>query len=258
MVMILCFPLMLFAGQKENVLSYDFTLAEGMPGRVVMDIAQQKIVVEIDGGKNVLAQFTEESEDELRDFKTFLPSLHNIVFADYNFDGYTDIAILMEIGNSGVNEFRDYYFYDPVTQKYVLQIAKACNLEIVSKKSRMLEASMKSGLSYDKEIYMINKRGEAFLALRAVGKWPENEEGDMVFTYVSNVKVKVNRAYFYAKPGMKRSKVYVVKGDSVNVLDLMMHKGKMWVKVAYKGKSKTYSGWVKFTDLVFEKLKEER
>ena len=244
-----------------DIKSYDFNLIDDVPSKVILDFDKQNLIVEQGKKKQLLAHFTqieeEDQEDErkLNDFTEFLPEIHNVIFVDYNFDGYIDIGVLMYTGYSGNNAYRDYYFYNPITKTYSLQIKQACNLEIYSKEDRVLIGWEKSGLSAYRNVYIINKYGDAFLALCGVGRWSKNEEEGMVYTYDSNVKVNVDRAYYYDEPEGKKSKIYVVKGDHVDVLDLLEEKEKIWIKVAYKAKRKTYKGWVKFTDLAFEKLK---
>ncbi len=240
-----------------NVKSYDFSLTESTPGKVVLDFDKQNLAVELKDNKQLLAHFTDSDEADLNDFTEFMSTLQNVIFADYNFDGYTDIGVLMGTGYSGTNEYRDYYFYDPDTQKYILQIKNACNLEIFSKKHRMFLAWEKSGSSAYSETYMIDKHGNAFLVLSAVGTWSQNKKREMVYTYDANATVSVDRAYYYDVPGGRKSRVYVVKGDHVEVLDVLKEKGDVWVKVGYKTRRKIYKGWINSTNLRFEELRKK-
>jgi len=183
--------------------------------------------------------------------------LEDITFADLNFDGYTDIGVLVGIGYGGVNTCRDYFFYVPRTKQYIRQIDMACNLEIYSSKNRLLATAAKDGPSQESDIYKIDSMGKAHRIINSTGYWPQNEEGDMIYRYTSDARVKVPKAYFYAKPGRQRSNVYIIKGDKVSLLDLVKKRGEVWVKVAYKSTKKTYRQWVRFSDLSFRDLPKE-
>ncbi len=253
--------MLLSAAVKE----YDFNLTEGMPAHIVMDFEKQNLRVTVATEQALFEHFEEPPEDlqeeprVLEDFTAFSSSLENVIFKDNNFDGYRDFGLLMGIGYSGENEYRDYYFYNPVTKQYRLEIKHACNLEIFSKRDRMLRTAERSGGTFYHDFYRIDTHGHAVLVVSGTGTWSKNEEEGMVYDYRSNVTVRVNRAFFYTHAGGKRTKVYVIKKDPVTVLDFAFDtKKRLWVKIAYKAKRKTYSGWVKSTDLHFNRLKEQQ
>ena len=231
---------------------YSFELTPHKRGKVLMDFKQQKIVVDIQGRRTLLP----ETSDEFMDYRENF-GLEDVTFADLNFDGYTDIGVLVGIGYGGVNVCRDYFFYAPRTKRYVRQIDIACNLDIYSRKNRLLATMAKDGPSQESDIYWIDPMGAAHHIIKSTGHWPQNEEGDMIFRYTSDAHVKVPKTYFYAKPGGKRSKVYIIKGDRVSLLGLTVVQGETWVKVAYKSTKKTYRQWVRFSDLSFRDLPKE-
>ncbi len=231
---------------------YSFEPAPHKHGKVLMDFKHQKIVVDIQGRRAFLPKTSDEFMDYRENF-----GLEDVTFADLNFDGYADIGVLMGIGYGGVNVCRDYFFYAPQTKRYTRQIDIACNLEIYSSKSRLLATMAKDGPSQESDIYWIDPMGAAHHIIKSTGHWPQNEEGDMIFRYTSDARVKASKAYFYAKPGGKRSKVYIIKGDKVSLLNMALHQGETWVKVAYRSKKKTYRQWVRFSDLSFRDLPKE-
>ena len=248
-------PVAALAGHGKQV--YDFHLTQGMSGKVIMDFDQQKIVTDIEGKRTVMAAFSDEDEDELTDFRNVVSSMENVVFGDINFDGYTDIGVLMSIGYGGVNTFRDYYLYHPRKGQYIKGIHRASNLKISSQKYRLLTALMKSGPSYDRDMYRVGDKGEVLKILSEEGHWSEKKNG-MIYAYTSKANVALQKVYFYTAPGIPKGKVYVIKNDRVAVEALSEHKGELWVKVAYKGKKKTYRGWVRWSDLRFGELKDQR
>ena len=247
-----------------NVKQYDFTLRQGVPAQVRLDFEKQNLSVTVGKRTILLEHFKMPREDSqvqervLEDFSDAFPDIKTVIFNDYNFDGYNDIGILMGIGNSGENAYRDYYFYNPATKTYRLQIQHACNLDIFSKQESMLRSVERSGTSYYRSFYRIDAYGKALLVLQGVGEWSHNEEEGLVYTYRPSVTVGVKRAYFYAQPGKRRTKVYIVKKDRVTVLDVALATNQsVWVKVAYRAKARTYRGWVKARELHLEQIKDD-
>jgi len=255
-ILILLTLFVVTVGSLAETKKYDFNLTQNIKGKLILNFDKGRIDVEIDNERHLVSKYKCKNDDNcLEDFTGFSPYVKNVIFVDYNFDGYVDFGVLRGTGYMGVNEYRDYYFYNPNTKQYNIQIKIECNLDVYSKENKILKSWEKSSQSFGSKIYMVNKFGDIFLALSAIGKWSANEEEGMIYTYDSNAKVNANRAYYYDKPKGKKSKIYLVKGDHVKVLDLIKDNKKMWTKVAYKGKHKTYRGWVKFTDLTFKRLK---
>ncbi len=167
----------------------------------------------------------------------------------FNFDGYTDIAITFSVWQTGNNSCYDYYFYEPKDKKFYKDITHVCNLE-VSKKEHVLYAYIKDDLEYSQ----INEKGKPYLFLRGKNHVTEEELFPVIY-HTSEVRDKVERAYFYDMWDGKRQKSYLVKGDKVKVLDeVNTREGIWWVKVSYQGKKKIYEYWLKLSDLVFEPI----
>lgn len=243
---------MAYTSGGDAVATYPFVLKRHTKGKVVTDFKQQKIVVTIKGRRMLLPGTSDAFMDYREEF-----GLESVTFADLNFDGYTDIGVLVGIGYGGVNEYRDYFFYVPGTKRYTRQITYASNLTVLDRKSRLLTTQARNGLNQGWDIYRIDSRGGAHRIISILGYWPDSGEGDMLYRYTSDARVKVPRAYFYAKPGHRRSRTYIIKGDKVSLLDLVIEGGKAWVKVAYKSTKKTYRQWMRFSDLSFRDLPEE-
>ena len=192
-----------------------------------------------------------EKPSDYKDILEFAERYNLVEVDDYNFDGYSDIAIISGIGYGGVNIFREYYFYDPKDRNYHKFSKALTNIEVNRQKetltsnakvgARFIEAEykIKGGipiLSWEKELVLEN-----LFVIRAY-----NEKGKKTETTYepSSMAIGVEKAYFHSKPNEKnREKGYVVKDDKVEIIGI--DNNYAWLKIKYKTNKKSYIKWIK-------------
>lgn len=196
----------------------------------------------------------------------------NALMADFNFDGWRDVAVPTNTGYGGVNTFYDLYFYRPASRTFQKSRytdapddhGVRANL-FPDLPTRTVNGSYKSGPAYvaatlcptpdGLDLYLC-RRGElgqnpdligaaddydwtwfgpmgARLAYRPLRRSGENRS---IWTVVTA------RLDLHPEPTFtSRLPVYVIRGDKVEVLELRPG----WAHVTYTGKGKQpLSGWV--------------
>ena len=144
-----------------------------------------------------------EKASDYKDILEFAERYNLIEVDDYNFDGYSDIAIISGIGYGGAGFIEAEY-------------------------------KIKGGipiLSWEKELVLEN-----LSVIRAY-----NEKGKKTETTYepSSMAIGVEKAYFHSKPNEKnREKGYVVKDDKVEILGT--DDNYAWLKIKYKTNKKSY------------------
>jgi len=238
---------MLFTPSKSEE-AYVFNRGGELSEKLTLDWEHHKAIVTIDDKNTTLDNISKDCV-----FAWNEEGKVDVIFKDFNFDGYTDIAITFSLGDMGYNGCYDYYFYDLKDKKFHKSIAHISNLEIV-KKEHILRAYWKDGLAYFYKYYQIDTEGKPFLFLRAKNHISEKGLSSIVYESLA-VKVKVKRTYFYDECDGDRLNRYLIKGDRVQVLDMESTiDGKYCIKVSYQGKKKIYRGLIKLSDLVFEPM----
>ena len=236
-------------GQRS---SYRFNVKRKLSAKLSVLWYEHRIEVEIKGEKYLIEGLSED----FREWHIF--SVETMKFEDINFDGYRDIALTVGIGYGGVNVVRDYYIYRPESNRFKKVLQNVSNL-VRHPKAHLLSSQMKSGPGSSVGYYRITKQGIPYLIIKIEQYWPKEEETEMKRVYTTkNLRVAKNKTYFYDLPGIKRSKVYIIKNDKVLLQDIKQGKeGSLWAKVIYKSRKKTYVKWVKLSDLAFDMLDPE-
>lgn len=205
--------------------------------------------------------------------------------ADFNFDGTRDVAILDGNGYGGVNLFYHLYLWDKAKGAFKEFVDKTSgepgfsNPEVDSAKQTLM-TSVRSGPRWFSTEYRSDKGklypymssemlslGEdtlTYLAFKdAAGKVTSHkiigEIADENAAFVDQpnaiVKIQVDKAWLYDKPNPgSKTKMYVIKGDSVTLLDWKAKDGDSlggdgWYLVRYQG-SKTIEKWLESSTLV--------
>ena len=190
--------------------------------------------------------------------------------ADFNFDGYRDVAVPTDTGYGGVNTFYELYFYRPASRTFQKtryrddsnDHAIRANLS-PDPLTRTVDGSYKSGPAYVALTLCLTPDGADLYTCR---------QGDLNFdlartaddydwTWLSPAgkvlvlrpllrsgqdrslwTVATARLPLHSEPVLKsRSSSYVVRGDQVEVLELRAG----WAHVKYTGRGKrVFSGWV--------------
>lgn len=197
-----------------------------------------------------------------------------VLAADFNFDGWLDLAVPMAVGYGGVNYFYEIYFYNPRTQHYELlgvpgaYDGQFCNPEI-SQLEKILLTSCKSGPSYNYTDYRF-VAGKPYVYRTSqmfplAGFTPNDvvyathfyeQGGKLVWTlWNDNPRdhrparrtITQARVYLYDKPDPNsKTKTYLVKGDPVEVVGVSPA-DYAWVRIAYKSRQRgRVVAWVYF------------
>ena len=173
---------------------------------------------------------------------------------DYNFDGFMDISVLVDIGLMGVNLFYDYYLYYPNQKRYTKSISNISNLRI-NKQSYELISSLKSKNSYITTVYKIKDskpyiamKREAFMqnGLEKIQIFDENKILQKSSIIPKYDKIKTKKAYFYKTPNGVKTKRYIIKDDKVKLLDIDMENKMVFIE--FKGKE-IFHRWIKLESI---------
>jgi hypothetical protein len=145
-----------------------------------------------------------------------------------------------------VNSYKDYYLFRPESGRFVLA-GKGINY--LQKKGKKLVSYTKDGVFTYEEYYII-KAWRLYKIKSVVDfgivKKTLLYQGEMVkILFTPNyLYIKSSKAYFYDKPDKKsRSKVYIIRGDKVKILDIKPLYG--WLKVEYPSKKKVFRKWIR-------------
>lgn len=197
------------------------------------------------------------------------------LFADFNFDGWRDLALPSGTGYGGVNTFYTLYFYRPATRTFqksrftdaLNDLNIRANL-VPDPQTRTVGNVYKSGPAYVSGTLCLTpdgldlyacRRGEignlsapqtaddydwtwfgpngSPLAFRPLGKSGQ----DLSLWTVIPSRLGLHAAPNSASP----ARAYVVRGDQVEVLELRGDQKAGWAHVSYRGKGdRVSSGWV--------------
>jgi hypothetical protein len=196
----------------------------------------------------------------------------NALVADFNFDGWRDVAVPDSTGYGGVNTFYTLYFYRPASRAFQKSRygGALSNGETRANLSpdlptRTVNGSYKSGPGYVAATLCPTPDGLDLYTCRRgeLGQNPSLIEtaDDYDWTWFSPTGAKLayrplqrsgeNRSIWtvvtarlelHTEPALSsRSPAYVIRGDKVEVLELRSG----WAHVTFTGKSdRIFSGWV--------------
>lgn len=192
--------------------------------------------------------------------------------ADFNFDGYGDVAVLEGVGYGGVNLFYRLHLWNKAQSKFQ-EYKEPISNPTLTPETKTLSTAQRSGPRWYSTDYRFNK-GKPYM-------WSEGAmvgtDGDLYFVKIydsagkvlkkviadtqdsSDVtaktpaairKITVDKAVLYDKPDAKtKTKMYLIKGDKVTLLD---HRegddGVEWFLVRFDGK-KRVEKWVEWSAL---------
>ncbi|WP_424950006.1 SH3 domain-containing protein [Deinococcus sp.] len=199
----------------------------------------------------------------------------NVLVADFNFDGYRDVAVPTDTGYGGVNTFYTLYFYRPASRTF----------QKTRYRDDQNDHAIRANLSPDPVTHTVDgsyKSGPAYVAL-TLCPTPDGldlytcRQGDLNFNLAqtaddydwtwfspsgtvlasrplrrsgedrSRWTVAAARLDLHTGPTLNsKSLAYVVRDDQVEVLELRAG----WAHVRYSGQGKrVFGGWVKLAAL---------
>lgn len=220
-----------------------------------------QVSVEYANGKSAVLEAIED----------FMNDEAQIFINDFNFDGTSDIAVAVSYGYMGVNVFTNLYLYDTKSKTYKPSLKQISNPRPLLK-TKELRTSMKSGPWHYTTLYRYHQ-GKAY-KYRAWQEPPTeiglfqheffDPQGKLVKRLVINEadekkdlsalqpatrKVTAKKAFLYDKAGAEApTKMYLVAGDEVALLEIKMVDYNHWYRVRYQGK-KTINKWLSHTSL---------
>ena len=238
-------------------------IAPGLPISIQADQAYRQFTVKL---PNKSQQVLAGLDPELAGSETSDP----LTVADYNFDGYQDIATYGGMGGM-VNAQFNLYLWNAKQQRFSLFKGDTTNLALDSK-HQLIKTSSRSGPRWY-ETYYASEQGKLYKAIETamvtagtqeVGLLSfKNKAGAVTKTLVTDLdmaidnspsvsaKVQADKAYLYQQANeASKTAMYVLKDDSVTLKNLAGIENDMaqWCLVEYKGK-KTITKWLKCENL---------
>jgi hypothetical protein len=262
----LLFGLAFANAPREAVEPRGFSLQKNLDVSVALS-KTQRIRLRVQGrklevtGKNLKGSFALDDLPERSD--TTSSVAWTVLVDDFNFDGFTDLAIPTGEGYGGVNYFYDVYAYQPAQRRFQRLEVKndgsgdfLCNprLEALTRtiwtdcKSgpkwfgsdyrfsngkpylwRSAEMMMLDGFPEDSFLYYaLEYRGAAGQVTRkSMSETPHAE--DSVIRYVP-----IPKTYLYTAPSSaSRTKNYIIKNDAMRILEVRNSDAGQWLRIAY-------------------------
>jgi len=231
-------------------IQFAFDLTKEKHASLYADFDKQVFWVHLDGEKIPLTHVNEE----VMDYTVVNESLKNVVFGDYNFDGYTDIAILAGVGYGGLNACRQYYFYDAKKNDFIPYSYLICNLES-NRISKLLHGSMKSSATYYHSYHMIGEDGMPYKIIDAESTIGE----DKMLTHYQVTELHTKKKYLlYLAPKEKSLDISVLPTMRLRVLDVFTATSKeAWVNILVR-ECPDIKGWVPFSVLHFAAIETKK
>lgn len=193
---------------------------------------------------------------------------------DFNFDGTQDVAIQNGIGYGGVNMFYRVFLWDTASLKFK-EYPEPVSNPVLDANKQTVTSSQRSGPLWYSTVFRAEK-GKLYPAM-AIEMLPV---GDTVLEYVTlksaagkvtghkvvgeqsdggyenapaaTATIQVEKAALYDKPNSAaKTKMYVIKGDSVTLLDWKAKEGGFgegWFLVRYQGR-KVIEKWIESSSL---------
>jgi hypothetical protein len=264
---VLVFFISLAAAQPSDML--EFPISEAINANVPLQTGSDKMI------ELTLTQGSSDLEVQLASQRQTLPINYlnegytapaSLLVADFNFDGYRDLALPETEGYGGVNYFYSLYVYTPEGFEFLpLPEAEwACN-PYLNNETKTLETSCKSGPSYyqqhfrfaDGKPYLSMETGT--LSMDAVdGFFFRQDEFDANGNKINSTIVSGedgenpatgtilwDKVYLFSEADKtKRTEDYLVRGDEVEVLALS--EDNLWVSIAYTNEQgERQTAWIK-------------
>jgi len=126
---------------------------------------------------------------DLPNFRELEPNknIETFLIKDYNFDGYSDIAVLSSYGMANI--IRDLYIYNSATKEYKKVLKDASNLQI-DKDNRQLSTNNRvSASQYNKKYYKISEDFKIYKF------WDERRVVDKVNIDIYNKNGKIKKSF---------------------------------------------------------------
>ncbi|MBU0654589.1 MAG: hypothetical protein KJ914_05575 [Gammaproteobacteria bacterium] len=189
-----------------------------------------------------------------------------IIQADFNFDGMGDVGLLEGVGYGGVNMFYRLYLWDKTTSKFQ-DFAKEISNPTLTTATKTLNSAQRSGPRWYTTDYRFTN-GKPYTWMETVVVSPEGDlyhakiykpDGKLLKTLVAATedpaeinektppairKILPAKAPLYDKPDAdSKTRMYVIKGDKVELLDYSGDTGEEWFRIRYKG-SRVVEKWV--------------
>ena len=189
-----------------------------------------------------------------------------IIFADFNFDSFTDIALSTSVGYMGVNVYYDIFLYDESNQTFS-KLPNSFGNPTLDNLKKELITSEKSGpqtighvyqfqnnkpylscssillQKFDaKKITLMNQAGKATKSI-IVSSGSQCHSNALTEKNIES-KIYIEKAPLYSEPNSKAvTKKYLLKNDNVFLLDYQINANDPvdpdWLLIQYNGKSTT-------------------
>ncbi len=187
----------------------------------------------------------------------------SVLVADWNFDGFADLAVPVTDGYGGVNYFYDLYVFAPSRSRFEVMSfpngGQLCNPELRTD-TRTIETDCKSGPKWYAEDFRFS-RGRPYTYRSAEMVLLDGFASDQFLVYAIstfNPNKKLVRSSISDDPHLERAPLryipdaratlydaprqdaatrnYIVRGDAIRILDVLETDSGQWLKIAYQSR----------------------